>query len=308
MSDVVVERLPPDEAFELLAHETRFRILEVLLEADGRLPFSELRERTGVRDPGQFNYHLGKLTGRFVVKGGKDGDDEDGDEENEGYRLSGAGMQIVGGVLSGGYTKEMDAEPVDTGEPCIGCGESMELQFRPGAVRLTCPACDVDFTDMDVPPGILEGVDPADAPAVLDRWLKRLMAVTDHGFCFSCDGQVDKYVFTVDGDDAPSWVDPDEDEGEAGVRYDCQRCERNWHSDAGIAVLSHPAVVSFLYEHGVDVRETPLWAHSWLSIHNASVVQREPLRVDVTIELEEERLVLTLDRSVDLVETRRESA
>ncbi|WP_433626072.1 hypothetical protein [Halomicrococcus sp. NG-SE-24] len=40
MSDVVVERLSPDKAFELMAHETRFRILRALDEVDDPLAFT----------------------------------------------------------------------------------------------------------------------------------------------------------------------------------------------------------------------------------------------------------------------------
>jgi len=70
------EDVPPEDAFSLVANETRMDVLKALWEADGPRSFSALRERVGVRDSGQFNYHLGKLVGHFVRK------------TADGYRLS----------------------------------------------------------------------------------------------------------------------------------------------------------------------------------------------------------------------------
>jgi hypothetical protein len=61
------ETLPPDRALALLGNETRIAILRAIASADEeRVPFSTLRERVGVDDSGQFNYHLNKLAGRYV--------------------------------------------------------------------------------------------------------------------------------------------------------------------------------------------------------------------------------------------------
>jgi hypothetical protein len=62
------------EAFATLGNETRLSILLALWEAyepfvaTNAVAFSELRERVGMRDSGQFNYHLDKLRGHFVRK------------------------------------------------------------------------------------------------------------------------------------------------------------------------------------------------------------------------------------------------
>jgi hypothetical protein len=61
------ETLPPDQALALLGNETRIAILRVIASADEEtVPFSILRERVGIDDSGQFNYHLNKLTGYYV--------------------------------------------------------------------------------------------------------------------------------------------------------------------------------------------------------------------------------------------------
>jgi hypothetical protein len=59
----------PERAFRLLSDETRVGILRGLWEASNdAVSFSELRERVGTPDSGQFNYHLGKLREHFVSK------------------------------------------------------------------------------------------------------------------------------------------------------------------------------------------------------------------------------------------------
>lgn len=75
VADTVGERTT--EGFEMLGSNTRLAILLALWQAQDPSPppseqsdpdvsFSALRERVGIRDSGQFNYHLDKLVGTFV--------------------------------------------------------------------------------------------------------------------------------------------------------------------------------------------------------------------------------------------------
>ncbi|MFT4933083.1 MAG: DNA-binding transcriptional ArsR family regulator, partial [Natronomonas sp.] len=58
-----------EEVFAVLADDTRVAILQALWETeDYEASFSELRDAVGMRDSGQFNYHLDKLVGPFVAK------------------------------------------------------------------------------------------------------------------------------------------------------------------------------------------------------------------------------------------------
>lgn len=85
--DASSERLAPEEAFWLLGHEIRIRIICALFDAErtadsGRRLFSELRERVGNPDSGRFTYHLNRLNGTFV-------------RETEGrYSLTDAGCEV----------------------------------------------------------------------------------------------------------------------------------------------------------------------------------------------------------------------
>lgn len=71
------------DALDALASEHRIAILRALAEADEPASFSQLREEIGMRDTGQFNYHLSKLLGRFVR------------ETAGGYELGHAGERVV---------------------------------------------------------------------------------------------------------------------------------------------------------------------------------------------------------------------
>ncbi|MEF8813342.1 MAG: helix-turn-helix domain-containing protein [Halovenus sp.] len=65
----VVESADPEEVLSALSDSTRVDILRALWDPDREtVPFSELRDAVRVRDSGKFNYHLDKLTDRFVRK------------------------------------------------------------------------------------------------------------------------------------------------------------------------------------------------------------------------------------------------
>jgi len=290
--DVAVERSTPEEAFGLVAHETRLDTLRVLNDADGPLSFGDLRDRVGVRDPGQFNYHLGKLTGRFVR------------QDDDGYRLLPAGRRIVGSMLSGGYTHEFEGDTVSVDGRCRDCGGPLAAEFRPARLRIYCSECGFVHTEPQVPPRLFEHWDRSDAATVVDRWTKRIEFSAAVGLCHYCDGRVDRVIRLPDEQEAPDWF-----EGEvaaATVVTECRRCGHWWHSILPVAAVVHPAVVAFHHQHGVDVRDTPFWNLEWLAPGMATVVSESPLRVDLRVTLDGETRVFGFDRDLDLVEVRSE--
>ena len=288
--EVVVERLPADEAFDLVGHEIRLGILVALDEADGPLTFTELRERVGTRDSGQFNYHLDKLTDRFV------------DAPEEGYVLADPGRRVTGAIRSGGITKTLDADPVPVEGVCLHCGGNLEARFRDLNVRIACTECGFKITNPQIPPGILEGYSPADAAAVVDRWMKSGLHVVEYGFCEYCGGRMESTVVPIDDTETEDDTERDFD---VVARYECARCGTSITGIVGVSLLTHPAVVAFHYEHGIDVREVPFWQLDWLELGSATVIDDDPLRVEVPITLEDETLTLVVDESEDVVEERR---
>ncbi|KZN25170.1 hypothetical protein A4G99_01195 [Haladaptatus sp. R4] len=290
MDDVIVKRLPREEAFEVLAHETRLGVLDALNEADEPLPFEELRTRVGVDDPGQFNYHLGKLVGHFVEKG------------DDGYELSEAGLRVVGAVLSGGYTSTLDAEPIPMDTACMNCGAPMEARFRDAGITIGCTDCTMDFMNANVPAGALEGWSREDVPSVVDRWMKRYLAALDHGFCDFCDGRIERNVYTPDDEIAPEWVQGNR--FEARVIFSCHRCTHQADSMIPYLIPIHPAIDSFHFEHGINVRETPMWELDWLHPGITTLTSEDPIRLEIPVTLDSETRTFVFDADLDFVTTR----
>ncbi|UPV74175.1 winged helix-turn-helix domain-containing protein [Halorussus limi] len=111
------------DALDVLGNEIRVAILRELAEADGPLSFTELRERTGIRDTGKFNYHLTKLCSYFVR------------EADGGYELGHAGSRVVSAVDPRASAEE--SGEVAPEETCPVCGdEDCEKLFH---VHLTPP-------------------------------------------------------------------------------------------------------------------------------------------------------------------------
>lgn len=108
------------DALSVLAHETRLEIVSELASAAEPLSFTTLRERVGVRDTGQFNYHLTALCEYFVR------------ETTDGYELGHAGERLAddAGVVAAANTGTVEGE---SSEPstCPVCGdEDCETLFH----------------------------------------------------------------------------------------------------------------------------------------------------------------------------------
>lgn len=69
-------------------------------------------------------------------------------------------------------------------------------------------------------------------------------------------------------------------------------------------LLAHPAVVSFYWRQGVDLREVPLWQLHWaISDEYQTIVDEDPLAVRVDIDRDGATLsaVIDDDLSVDSI-------
>lgn len=75
---------------------------------------------------------------------------------------------------------------------------------------------------------------------------------------------------------------------------------------AGTVNLRHPAVVSFFYDHGIDVRQRPYWSPVFWDGVSVSVVDRGPLRIAIENAVDSEVLRQTVDSDLDAVAVERE--
>jgi hypothetical protein len=268
-----------EDALTAIAEASRISILQALWETDDRVAsFSEIRTATGISDSGKFNYHLDKLQPEFVRK------------REEGYELTAAGRKIIGAAVSGSYTdNDVTLEPLDV-EECPECGDSLQAQYRHGVVNVACASCDMTVTNrLMAPPVLAANADPEDLPQLFSRLLITKAQMSNRGFCTLCGGQVERTL-------VQDFADTGEPVANVPVvGMSCRECGFGTTQIVGALVLDHPAVIGFLFDQGVDIRETPIWEFDWLAEDHAAITSEDPLRIDVTVEEGTETIDLTLD-------------
>lgn len=276
----------PTEMFDPISNSTRVEILRALASAysdaptDPWLEYNELREAVGMRDNGNFNYHLDRLDD-LVVKG------------PAGYRLSRIGMEIISAVSSGVFDSEWTWGPVDAPGDCLYCDDSLELYYEEGILWLTC-GTDEHSLALSVAPSLLDSHPEEDVIERIAFLENRWSALTRKGICSECQGYVEGEIESDNG--------PPEHYSYHGH---CRRCEFQHVMPVGMLLVSHPAVSNFYYERGVDIRSTPYWTLEFCTPGNETVLSTDPLRLRVDVTHEGETLSLTLDRAGSVVSTDR---
>ena len=316
--------LSPDDAFAVLANETRFEIIRTLWElyepddpanivkfsdlydTDSGVAFSELYHEVGYGDTGNFNYHLEQLTDHFVRR-------TDG-----GYELTEAGFEVARAIVAGTVREHphIDEEEIDA--TCPRCDAPVVIDYDNHHLLASCSRCPGIWQNstgeegalftLPLPPTGLANRTPEEAfHAALGYNLARIRSFIA-GVCPDCSGEVDQSIDLCDAHDP----------GDRGgcpachrqhlieVAEVCYQCKSVARGPLTIAILAHPIVTAFFYDHGIV---HPF--ESWESFRRAQEVREElletdPLRVRVTIPGEDERLVLTLDEALDVVDTDRE--
>jgi hypothetical protein len=291
-----MDEMAPTDAFSVLGNEIRVGILRELADVmqesgsewESGLPFSTLRERVGVDDPGKFNYHLDRLRGTFVEK------------TDDGYVLRYPGLMVVSAIRAGTYTGGDETETVETGEDCPRCDGDLTATYGNGFLELACDEDDL-LSRVLLPPGATEGRTTAELLELANRSARRDMSHAADGVCPYCWGQVDATIRW------PEETSLFEDTSAAGpkVHYDCTRCWAEIHVPlAGVATL-HPAVVAFYHDHGVNVHDWPFVGLSYSGTEQ-SVVSEDPVRVSVTLREDDEEMRVVLDEDANVVDTERE--
>lgn len=266
------------QGFEILSDETRVDILRVLADrlkddpADPTLGFSDLRRAVGMRDSGNFNYHLDHLEGRFVRS------------TDDGYRIAPAGIEVVAALVAGIYGEGERLGPVEIGDPCPVCEEPLTATYEHNLLSVTCPEDHVFRNTL--PPGAIDGRSIEAVIELLTLTTKQHLALAVDGICPFCQAQLDWSVQPIDREPLE-------------FTNQCDRCGVRVEVPAIACVLHHPAVISFFYEHGVDVRERPLWAPEFYDTVRLDV-STDPVEVEVTIELDGDSLTATLDSGLDI--------
>ena len=304
--------LPPDEAFVALGNEIRIEILRALEDADAPLAFSELRDRVGVDDPGQFNYHLGKLAGHFVRK------DEDG------YALRTAGTRIIESVLSGAVTDAPVLEPTRLDAPCPYCGADVEVSYREERLLTRCTECPGSFVGsdassvpfgtialFDLPPVGLEDRSPREVLETAFRWTHLEYLTLAAGICPRCSGTVEHSV-TVCEDHEPAETRLCERcNGRFAVdaTVNCTTCPKYRRGVPSVFLISKTEVSRYLTDHGINPAN-PSWDRAPPAVMNydEAISKMDPFEVRLTFELDGDELTITVDDTLSIVAVERSDA
>jgi len=273
------------EPLELVTEETRAAILDALATHQAENPrnptlgFSDLRERAGVDDSGNFNYHLGKLRPAYIR------------QADEGYVLTFAGMSLAG-TLRASVDAETTRGPVSLDGTCGICDTGLTVEYERRVLSVTCEN-DHKYPRDELPPNAVTGRTLEEAVSVQTRRTKYFLDLVRRGVCPACFGDVEREHEVLDAPQA-SHV----------LVATCTGCGRVSSSSVGIHLLQEPAVIAFYHDHDVDVTEAPLWTLE-LPIAEPTVRSEDPLRLSLSVERDGERLTLVVDESTHLLDSHR---
>ncbi|WP_135852947.1 DUF7351 domain-containing protein [Halorussus salinus] len=307
-----VESSAASDAFEALGNEVRMAVLRALAggeddsDAAGEgtsdsperrtMTFSELFERSPADTTAGFAYHLRQLTDLFLRRTGDEGDR---------YALTYAGRQVARAIAAGTYTDRVSFGPVPTGDACPLC-ESGDLAAvcEANSVTVACDDCGRGVLTLPFPPSARRDRDPERLLSAFDRHHRHRLSVMSDGVCPECAATMDAALASP----PDSLTDrlPDSDAERAQVLLDCAQCGCRLHAPVTLAVLEHPAVVAFFHDHGLNVRDRPIWnvGDEWTE----TVVSDDPWCVRVGVELDDELLDVFVAGDCSVAGTRRRGA
>ncbi|MFC7240029.1 ArsR family transcriptional regulator [Saliphagus sp. GCM10025317] len=276
--------LGPAEAFALIGNETRLSILEALWAADERpVAFSDLRRAVDMRDSAQFNYHLQKLSGQFVVQ--RDG----------GYDFKHAGEKVVRSVIAGTFNEHPDLDPFPVQGGCVTCGGPLQGVYDDERLAIECADCGQRHGEYSFPPGGLADRTHEEVAEAFDNRVRHLHCLAADGVCPECSGRMETHV--VEEGACCLGVD-------VRVDHECVQCGHTLCSAAGLRLLDHSAVVTFHRERGINLDERPYWTLPWcVSDEFTRVVSRDPYRLEVRMPAGEDVMTVRLDDDLDVLET-----
>lgn len=313
-SEEATEVLAPDEAFAVLGDETRMAILRRLGEADEALSFSELRARVGMRDSGQFNYHLGKLTDHFVR------------QTDEGYRLRQSGRRVVQAVMSGAVTETPEIELTRVEETCHFCESPLAVRYREGRIIMYCTGCDGTYdteraNDLDVPddhgyigdlllpPAGVQNRSPQEVVRAGWMWANLEVMSMAADLCPRCSGPVE-FDVEVCTDHVDEGLCPNCDRRMAVyLNAECTNCNHGFGGGPAIALATDATLLRFLLDHDLNPITPDSTGRMRINrVHEAyteEMVAEDPLRVRYAFAVDGDELSITVDESFDVIEVAR---
>ncbi|GAA0195754.1 DUF7351 domain-containing protein [Halobaculum roseum] len=303
VDDAGASAVAPDDAFAALADETRLRTVRTLASADRPLGFTELFERVADDPDGPsagFAYHLRQLTDRYVRT------DDDGR-----YRPTFAGRQAARALDAGVYTERVDRDPEPVAGDCPVCGASaLEARIADNHVAVACTDCATELLALPFPPGGVRDRDTDEVLPAFDAYHRARLRQLADGVCPDCAGRAEGKIAFVEPAELPDAAEAGDGTEDAPARPvvagACADCDFRVRVPVSVALAEHPAVVAFCDDHGIDVRERPIWnlGSEWAE----GVLSTDPPAVRVSVAGDGETLRLLVGDGPTVVETERVTA
>lgn len=309
------------EAFELLGNETRLAILLALWEAvepwgegDAVLSFSELRDAVGIRDSGQFNYHLDQLVGTYLL-------DTEG-----GYRLMAAGFSIIEAVIAGAGIENPQREPTELDVPCPLCGSPTVVGYQNEYIYQACTECKGEYgkygamADAASEYGGLLFVAVLDPAGLADRTPEEIYeagilksnlrsAMQMAGVCSRCSGPIEAGLFVCEDHETGDGITCEHCYSRWGFRpqFTCTLCKYTSAPIPMFPAMFHPVVIDFFADHGITIGdftnpETIVRMEPLMRDQEAELVETTPPRVRITIRHDGDEIQLDYDGDMNFVE------
>lgn len=304
------DRLSPDDAFAVLGNDVRIGILRTLGEAAEPLAFSELYDRLPIEDTSRFNYHLGELRGHFVRK------------SEGGYELDHPGRRVVEAIRSGAVTDDPDFERTSIDDRCPTCDGRLEIRWRDGSVEVFCSSCEsrwdrsanrVDTAGepesgylgrLPFPPAGLRNREGEEVHRAAHAWTVVELLAVGTGLCPRCSATVETELDACPDHEDDGICSNCRSSFAVVFRGSCTNCPYHAGSAAALGLLSSPALLGFMLDHGID----PLSPRSvrrfdrLFSEYDEAIRSLDPLRVELVFSLDGDELALRVDENGDIVD------
>lgn len=250
-------------AFDLLADETRVRILQELGRSRGgnqeTLSYTTLMERLGAENSGRFNYHLTKLRDHFVEK------------TADGYTLSYEGVLTYRSIIAGTFSEHPPVKTIPTDSSCHLCGGSLVLDLENHIMLVECEECSTTFLAGYLPPRGYADRSDSELVEALDARIRYQMGLITRSVCPWCSGTTRSQLLLAEEtalQDRPLDV---------AVRFDCKHCEARAWMALGQFVLAHPDIGQ------IEIGKQFLWDVEFaVTDSRTKILNDEPLYVEFT--------------------------
>jgi hypothetical protein len=236
-------------------------------------------EAVGLTDSGQFNYHLDKLVGSFVAK------------SEDGYWLPNPGMKLYRLIVSGTVTERGVRDDIDV-DDCTSCGGTVRATYRDdNSLMFSCKDCTTGYAVIPFSPrGFTNRTDEEALDAAFRSFYSELR-LARQGICPACDGHVETKLVADLNDRLDSL-------SVSGVisSLRCSVCNNYYYSDLSSIALTTDEVRRFLIDSGLE----PPLVREWHDVtvaadESVTVVQNDPLRVEITFTVKDETIGATFD-------------